>query len=132
MALCAAVSAQACCAALAQPVLEQPCALPATPPTPLQDKEGGGKGELFDGDGLPSKPSASGSKVYAGGARSGKLKVPECLQDARELGVSVGCAAACFCSRPPAPAASVCHIHRRTCLLAPPPTLCRCLLRRAG
>lgn len=45
---------------------------------PLQgkDKEGKGKpeGELFSGDGLPSKPAGK-SKVYAGGAASGKLKV---------------------------------------------------------
>ncbi|KAL4427607.1 hypothetical protein ABPG75_001696 [Micractinium tetrahymenae] len=44
-----------------------------------KDKEGRGKpeGELLSGDGLPSKPSGGGkSKVYAGGASSGKLKVP--------------------------------------------------------
>ncbi|PRW45622.1 DEAD-box ATP-dependent RNA helicase 28 [Chlorella sorokiniana] len=39
--------------------------------------EGGGSKELFSGDGLPSKPAAGGgSKVYAGGARSQKVKAP--------------------------------------------------------
>ena len=43
-------------------------------------QEGGG-GELFDGDGLPGKPGGapgSGGKtsVYAGGARSGKVRPP--------------------------------------------------------
>lgn len=40
-------------------------------------EEGGGKaGELFSGDGLPSKPGGA-AKVYAGGARSGKVKPPK-------------------------------------------------------
>ncbi len=38
-------------------------------------ESGGGEGGLFGGDGI-GKPSTSGpSKVYAGGAKSGKLKV---------------------------------------------------------
>lgn len=54
---------------------------PACLPTPTtqqgKDKEGGGgSGELFEGDGLPSKPASGGkSKVYAGGARSQAVKV---------------------------------------------------------
>ncbi|PSC68971.1 DEAD-box ATP-dependent RNA helicase 28 [Micractinium conductrix] len=40
--------------------------------------EEGGEGELFSGDGLPGKPSGGGpSSVYAGGARSGKVKPPK-------------------------------------------------------
>lgn len=41
-----------------------------------KDKEGRGKSEaeLFTGDGLPPKPAGK-SKVYAGGAASGTLKV---------------------------------------------------------
>ncbi|PRW45425.1 DEAD-box ATP-dependent RNA helicase 28 [Chlorella sorokiniana] len=39
--------------------------------------EGSVSKELFSGDGLPSKPAAGGSsKVYAGGARSQKVKAP--------------------------------------------------------
>jgi ATP-dependent RNA helicase DDX27 len=44
-------------------------------------EDGGGGGELFDGDGLPGKlggAAGSGGKtsVYAGGARSGKVRPP--------------------------------------------------------
>ena len=47
---------------------------------------GGGDKELFSGDGLPGKPGAGGSsKVYAGGARSQKVKV-----SARAV-VTLGC-----------------------------------------
>lgn len=43
--------------------------------TPLQGGKEGGRRELFEGDGLPGKPAAKGgAKVYAGGARSGKVK----------------------------------------------------------
>lgn len=60
------------------PSFRPPPALTLTFTLTLQgkDKEGKGKpeGELFTGDGLPSKPAGK-SKVYAGGARSGKLKV---------------------------------------------------------
>ncbi|GAB4821500.1 hypothetical protein N2152v2_008546 [Parachlorella kessleri] len=42
-------------------------------------ENGGGDGGLFGGDGI-GKPSASGpSKVYAGGAKSGKLKIPKAV-----------------------------------------------------
>jgi hypothetical protein len=44
---------------------------------PPQDAQQAPKRELFDGDGLtPSRPiGGGGSKVYSGGARSGKVKV---------------------------------------------------------
>ena len=49
-----------------------------------KDGSSGGR-ELFSGDGLPSKPAAGGSKVYAGGARSQQVKVRCLLLNAHTL-----------------------------------------------
>jgi hypothetical protein len=43
---------------------------------PQQGKER----ELFDGDGLPDTPGSGPSKVYSGGASSGKVKVCDLLR----------------------------------------------------
>ena len=65
--------------------MDPPPWLPPTHAAALQGKEGGLDGDLFSGDGLGKPGSAGrggsggggggGTKVYAGGASSGKVKV---------------------------------------------------------
>lgn len=116
-AFAAAGGGRAKATAASVPEVSRTCALRAVLPQGKDKEGGGGKeggGEMFSGDGLPSKPGGGGtSKVYAGGARSGKVKVRCCWRwvagagAGRERGLRRVCSCSCaprlsWASLPPA------------------------------